>query len=554
MRGVVLVPGARSDVLWLDENLAMNYATFNDLGVWPEHPAEGVTPAQFLGGTFASPPAAVALGADRLEVFGLGTDYVLYHKSFNALGNQWSASWENLGGDLTSTPVAVSTAADRVDIFALGPDQGMLRRTRTGNVWSAWEELGGCFTSAPVVLPASADTFDIFARGPDFLTYQSKLTAESHSDWAALGGGLLREPIAASAPAAVRVHDELYVFVVAADWAIWFTRFDGTVWKPWSSMGGTFVSEPVAIALFPQIDQTGTGSRRIDVFGVHSGDHALLHNWLDQGGWHAQGWHGWQADSDGPTDALPKGRYACAPGISAPDPAPTPVSAPPDHFRVVVPELDGTIHARQFNGTFWTRWDVGPRYRLPSTYLFSLDSVDIHNTMSAHNDTDVAAATLGVGARVPQSSSYHMGDLNSGLQLLWYNLQFGPDTVELCEPVILSWSIVNSGNSLVASILTKATEDVVNDALKDVVPVLGSIGGAIASAVLDSGLAFAFGGCDGIVAVGAASYPSGRILQEAVLQSPGRKFTGSTPYTGSNSNFGCGNSHYTVNWSIQLTG
>lgn len=563
MRGVVLVPGDRSDVLWLDRDLAMNHATFKDLGVWPANPLDPPGVFEHLGGTFAGPPAAVALGADRLEVFGLGSDYALYHKSYNvqadATGNHWSPEWEDLGGDLTSTPAAVSTATNRVDIFALGPDQGMLYRTRTGTAWSAWKELGGCFTSAPVILPVGSDTFDIFARGPDFLVYQSRLTAEGQSDWAALGGGLLREPIAASAPAAVRVHDELYVFVVGADWAMWFTRFDGTVWKPWSSLGGTFVSEPVVIALFPQIDQIGTGSRRIDLFGVQSGDHALLHNWLDQGGWRDQGWQGWHDDSDGPTDALAKGRYACAPGISAPDPALTPLSAPPEHFQVVVPDLDGTIHLRQFNGTSWTRWDGGPRYRLPSSYLFSLDSVDIHNTMSAVNDTDVAAATLSVGARVPQSSSYYMGDVNSGPGQMYQKLQFGPDTVELCEPAMLSWSIVNSGNSWIVSILVKATEDFANDWIKKGIgngdpTLLGSIFGAFFSAVLESAFGFAMGGCDGIVAVGAVPYPNGRVLQKAVLQSSGRKLTGSTLYEGKNSKFGCGNSHYTINWSIQLTG
>ena len=75
-----------------------------------------------------------------MEAFGLGTDYALYHKSYNVqadpAGNNWSPAWENLGGDLTSTPVVVSPAADRVDIFALGPDQGMLHRMRTGTAWS----------------------------------------------------------------------------------------------------------------------------------------------------------------------------------------------------------------------------------------------------------------------------------------------------------------------------------------------------------------------------------------------------------------------------------
>lgn len=553
MRGVVLVPSNRSDILWLDENLAMNYTDWNNIdGAWPTDPT---APGVFdnLGGIFTSPPAAAALGADRLEVFGLGTDYALYHKSYNAQadakGNHWSPAWENLGGDFTSTPVAISPANDRVDVFGLGPDQGMLHRTRTGTVWSAWEELGGCFTSPPVVLPAGPDTFDIFARGADFLIYHAKLTATGQSDWAALGGGLLREPIAASAPAAVRVRDELYVFVVAADQATWYTHFDGRVWKPWSSLGGTFVSEPVVIALFPATDVVVSPPFRIDVFAVHAGDHALWHSRLD-----GQGWHDWD-----PPASLPEGTFACAPGIEAQGRALTVTSMPPAHFRLVEPDLDGTIHLRRFDGTTWTRWDHGPRYRLPSTYLFTLDSVDITDTMAAHNDTDIAAATLGVGTWPPQSVSRHMGDVNNGNHPLFTNLQFGPATVELCEPVMLSWSIANSNDSdiesFVVSVLIKAAEDVVNDLLKGAVPVLGSIGGAIFAALLDYGLGFALGGCNGIVAVGATPpYPNGRVLQKAVAQSPGGKLTGHVPYEGTNSRFGCGNSHYTVNWSILRTG
>ena len=94
-------------------------------------------------------------------------------------------------------------------------------------------------------------TFDIFARGPDYLIYYSELTAKGPSERAQLGGGLLREPIAASGPAAVRVHKEIYVFVVAADRAMWFTRFIGSLWKPWSSLGGAFDFDPVALAVNP---------------------------------------------------------------------------------------------------------------------------------------------------------------------------------------------------------------------------------------------------------------------------------------------------------------
>ena len=562
MRGVVLVPGEPSSVLWLDQDLAMIYAPFSDLQDWPDpSDASSVPPGKStnLGGRFASPQPGVQIGADHLEVFGVGTDYALRHKSFDRQpgGDGWSAEWEILGGDLTSTPVA-STTADRLDIFALGPDQGMLHTRRTGTTWSAWEELGGCFTSTPVVLTSGRDTFDIFARGPDYLIYHGQLTAGGFSGWAALGGGLLREPTAASAPAAVRLYDEMYVFVVAADWAIWFTRFDGTLWKPWTSLGGSFVSDPVVIALYPEID-TGAKAGRIDVFGVHSGHHAMMHNRLDfsAGG---QTWQNWIADSDVEADGLPAGYCTCAPSISAPYAAAGPADV---YFEVVQPNDDGIIHQRVFNKGVWRRHDAGPRYGLPSTYLFNLNWLTAESIRSPVHDSNQAAETLLLGARPPQSRIYILPDTmsNGSTWQSVYQMLFGPDTVELGEPVMFSWTVANSedsgiGGSLV-SVLSKATEDYVNDQLKGLIgggdpTFLGSFAGALFAALLDSILPHVFNNCDGIVAVGETSYPNGRALQKAVLESPGQLLLGSTPYVGEDPGGSCGAPHYTVEWAIKL--
>jgi len=391
--------------------------------------------------------------------------------------------------------------------------------------------------------------------------------------------------------------------VVAADGAMWFTRFDGKVWKPWSSLGGSFVSDPVAIALLPEIERPGTRTGRIDLFGVRSGDHALLHNWLELGSLEnhpvenlpvagqphvqaspqlgPQGWQDdWVADSDPQPGTLPLGYYTTAPGISLADPAARRFERPPANFLVVQPNPDGTIHQRQSRAGTWWRHDPGPDYLLPSSYVFSIDEVDITSTRSAHEDTDIMAATFGVGACAPQSLSQHLGDLNNGnydfrggVGESTYRL--GPATVELCEPAAFSWSIVNSGNSdaehTVGSVLTKALEDAANDYLKDEFKgdkaageaglvgaalggPLGSLVGAALGVALDWVLGFIFTDCDGIVAVGSLAYPNGRLLQTAVLGSPGQELTGSTPYVGDDPGQPCGAPHYTVKWSIHLAG
>ena len=83
---------------------------------------------------------------------------------------------------------------------------------------------------------------------------------------------------------------------------------------------------------------------------------------------------------------------------------------------------------------------------------------------------------------------------------------------------------------------------------------LGSLAGALFAVLLESALSFIFTDCDGLVAVGAVPYPNGRMLQRAVLESPGRKLMGSTPYAGDDPGQPCGAPHYTVNWSIHLAG
>ena len=63
MRGVALVPTARLDVLWLDNDFRVQAASFSDatLAEAQDVPA----------GSLISPPVAVASGPGRLDVFGL---------------------------------------------------------------------------------------------------------------------------------------------------------------------------------------------------------------------------------------------------------------------------------------------------------------------------------------------------------------------------------------------------------------------------------------------------------------------------------------------------
>jgi hypothetical protein len=72
-------------------------------------------------------------------VFARGGEKQLVHRFY--AGGQWSA-WEHLGGTLASPPAAVSWAAGRVDVFAVDPTNRLLHHYYTGGRWAPWEALG----------------------------------------------------------------------------------------------------------------------------------------------------------------------------------------------------------------------------------------------------------------------------------------------------------------------------------------------------------------------------------------------------------------------------
>jgi hypothetical protein len=73
--------------------------------------------------------SVVSWGAGRLDIFGVGTDNALYHKSYD---RQWSG-WESLAGKFNSPPTAVAWGANRLDVFGRGLDNALYHKWWDGS-------------------------------------------------------------------------------------------------------------------------------------------------------------------------------------------------------------------------------------------------------------------------------------------------------------------------------------------------------------------------------------------------------------------------------------
>jgi hypothetical protein len=80
MRGVAMAPieSNQLGLLYLDNDFAMN---FNRVAFITGNQNSDDWYATVLGGIFTTPPAVVAPTQNRLDVFGLGLDYSVYHKT-----------------------------------------------------------------------------------------------------------------------------------------------------------------------------------------------------------------------------------------------------------------------------------------------------------------------------------------------------------------------------------------------------------------------------------------------------------------------------------------
>jgi len=517
-----------------------------------------------LGGVFASALAVVSRSPNLLDVFGLGTDFSMFHRAY---GPSWSPAWESLGGVFTSPPSVVSLSPSQLDVFGLGTDHSLYQLTWNSGSWSSpWVSLGGHFTSQPAVVASGGDRIDVFAVGTDFGMHHRLWTATAGwADWELMGGIFISQPTAiawttrpvvAGAPVAAGravtpgvggpAGDlgqlRIAVFGLGTDSSLFCKTTDNTGGFPedWEGLGNSLQGAPAVVSW---------GDDRLDVFGTASADGSLQHR-AYSGQWDAA-WTSFQ-------------------GVLTS--APTAVSWGANRLDIFGIGGDYGVYHMVSNGGPGSWQGLGGPLTLPGTYTISLDSFEIDNTRSLHNDTDYVTFTVKVGASPGQTVTQRIGNVNNGVHPL--NISFSSVEIDLSDFVMITYVILNSGasdNATVEAALTKAVSGLagkgtqaaataLGDGLASLigadigsvaVPIIGSILGLIAGYLIGQLASIVFADCDGPVAAEQAAL-TGVDMRKRTIS--GTVASTTTSHPGTTSNAGCGaNSAYKVSWSYRLT-
>jgi hypothetical protein len=204
---------------------------------------------------------------------------------------------------------------------------------------------------------------------------------------------------------------------------------------------------------------------------------------------------------------------------------------------------------------------TGPILGGPPNFTFTLDSFQITDTRSRHNDTDYVTFTLlvqpnGGPAVAPQTLNKSMGDVNNGTHavgLSFPNVKIGPD-----DTVVLNYLIVNSGHSSESSIYstldstgaklaTAGGSAAAGALIGSAIPGFGTLIGALAGWLAAELTGVLDANCDGPVAAEQNSFTYNDLLQKTA----NGNYSETTTHPGTDSNYGCGsNSMYYVSWHI----
>ena len=268
----------RLDVFVVGSDLELYHKWWNGSAWGPS-----LTGYEAMGGVCTSAPQVVAWGPNRLDVFVTGTDSALYHKWWN--GSAWGPSltgYERMGGVCVGEPRIVSWGANRLDVFVIGTDRALYHKWWDGSAWgpslTGYERLGGVCMSAPRAVAWGPNRLDIFVVGTDGALYHKwwngSAWGPSVDGFERMGGICVGQPeVVAWGP------NRLDVFVIGTDSALYHKWWNGSALGPsltgYERMGGVCTSMPRV---------TAWGPNRLDVF-VTGTDSALYHKWWNGSAW-----------------------------------------------------------------------------------------------------------------------------------------------------------------------------------------------------------------------------------------------------------------------------
>ncbi|KAF2671380.1 fucose-specific lectin [Microthyrium microscopicum] len=224
---------------------------------------------QNLGGSMVSPLTAISPGFARLDIFGVGADKQLYHKTFEH--GEWFPSkeeWNCLGGSVIGPPEAVSCDSGRIDVFMRGPLHTLQYKWFLDGAWfpegAEWEDLGNTQTITPFAAASrQLLDFNVFGLSPDGEVIHRWWNC-SWGDWESLGRKFISRPCVVS-----QDGDSLDLFCVGSDNQLHHKSWRGW-WSDWEQLGGDFISAPTVICLV---------KKRLDIF-CKGRDYEIYHmNW-----------------------------------------------------------------------------------------------------------------------------------------------------------------------------------------------------------------------------------------------------------------------------------
>ena len=238
--------------------------------------SSGWTGYSTLGGNIIGNPVVAQNTDGRLEVFVIGADHALLHLSQLTAGSTSWSGFTSLGGYIIGNPAAARNSDGRLEVFVIGSNHALYHKYQLAagstNSWSGYTSLGGYIISNPVAGQNSDSRLEVFVIGSDHALYHIfQLAASSSNSWsgyAYLGGSILGNTNPA---AALNSQGQLQVFVVGTNKSIMY-KFQITPgsssWTQYAGLGGFVISNPVVAK---------NADRRLELF-VIEGDHALYHN------------------------------------------------------------------------------------------------------------------------------------------------------------------------------------------------------------------------------------------------------------------------------------